>query len=225
MSGTPIDSVDPRYEVTISEADPAVTTTTDDTGTTYVVQVQEGAVQNVTVATAGSPGLDGVSLLSGAGPPSDAFGAPGSWYLDTTNNHLYGPKGETTWPATYVALTAQTNETYQFGRSGTLKALAGQSRLMLPFSGTVQGVRATVGTAPTGTPIIVDVNKNGTTIFTTQANRPTIAIAANDSGAEKTPDVTSFVAGDYFTCDVDQVGTGTAGADLLVIVRLSYNPV
>jgi hypothetical protein len=43
---------------------------------------------------------------------------------------------------------------------------------------TVTGVRASVGTAPTGATLIVDVNLAGTTIFTTQASRPAIAISA-----------------------------------------------
>jgi hypothetical protein len=78
-------------------------------------------------------------------------------------------------------------------------------------------VRASVGTAPTTQSVIVDVNKNGTTIFTTQGNRPTIAAGAN-TDASSTPDVTAFAAGDYMTVDVDQIGTGTVGADLTVQV-------
>jgi hypothetical protein len=42
---------------------------------------------------------------------------------------------------------------------------------------TVTGVRASVDTAPTGATLIVDVNLAGTTIFTTQASRPAIAIS------------------------------------------------
>jgi hypothetical protein len=74
---------------------------------------------------------------------------------------------------------------------------------------------ASVGTAPTGASLIVDVNKNGTTIFTTQANRPTIAISTNfdESGA---PDVTTWADGDYITFDVDQIGSTVAGSDLVV---------
>jgi len=63
---------------------------------------------------------------------------------------------------------------------------------------------------------IIDVNKNGTTIFTTQANRPTLAYnEANGWAISGTPDVTTFVAGDVITIDIDQIATGAA--DLSVV--------
>jgi hypothetical protein len=78
----------------------------------------------------------------------------------------------------------------------------------------VESVRASVNTAPTGASLIVDVNKNGTTIYTTQANRPTAAIASTTLTPAGAPDVTTFVDGDVLSIDVDQIGSGTAGADL-----------
>jgi len=45
----------------------------------------------------GADGADGVSgtlILDGDGPPADGTGAPGDYYLDTTNHVLYGPKAE-----------------------------------------------------------------------------------------------------------------------------------
>jgi hypothetical protein len=85
---------------------------------------------------------------------------------------------------------------------------------------TITGVRASVGTAPAGAAIIIDVNKNGTTIFTTQANRPTIAAAANTSGNVTNVDVTTIAAGEYLTIDIDQIGSTTAGADLTVQIEV-----
>jgi len=81
----------------------------------------------------------------------------------------------------------------------------------------ITGVFIFCETAPTGADIIVDVNKNGTTIFTTQTNRPTIAASAT-SGTSGTPDVTSVADGDYLTFDIDQVGSTIPGADLLIVV-------
>ena len=76
-----------------------------------------------------------------------------------------------------------------------------------------------MGTAPTGQAILVDVNKNGVTLFTTQANRPTIAAAAFQDVSEAVPDVTAIAAGDYLTVDIDQVGSAVLGADLTVNIR------
>jgi hypothetical protein len=91
-------------------------------------------------------------------------------------------------------------------------------RYRIPFAAVIESVAATVGTAPTGASLIVDVNKNGTTIFTTQANRPTVAISGNAS-SDAVPDVTAVAAGDYITVDVDQIGSTVAGSDLCVILR------
>lgn len=67
-----------------------------------------------------------------------------------------------------------------------------------------------LGTAPTGASFITDVNKNGTTIFTTQTNRPTV-LAAGSTDAADAIEVSSLANGDYLTADVDQIGSGTPG--------------
>ena len=76
-----------------------------------------------------------------------------------------------------------------------------------------------VGTAPTGAEIIIDVNKNGTTLFTTQSARTTVVAGDYDSGAEDVPDVVAVAAGQYLTVDIDQVGSSVAGSDLTVLIR------
>lgn len=66
---------------------------------------------------------------------------------------------------------------------------------------------------------IVDMNLNGVTIFTTQANRPTLVWNdANGWAVSGSPDFTDFVEGDVLTFDIDQIGTGAAD---LVIVPLN----
>lgn len=103
---------------------------------------------------------------------------------------------------------------------GTLVVKTGKSRVRMPFAGIVLGVAATVDTVATGANVVIDVNKNGTTIFTTQANRPSIA-AGLTSGNEAAPDaaVAAFAAGDYFTFDVDQIGSSNPGAELTITFR------
>jgi hypothetical protein len=85
---------------------------------------------------------------------------------------------------------------------------------------TIASVRASVGTAPTGASIIVDVNKNGTTIFGTQSARPTIA-ASGFTNKTTGHTVTTIADGDYFTVDVDQVGSSVAGANLTVQIEVT----
>ena len=110
-------------------------------------------------------------------------------------------------------------EAYTFSVTGTVAVATGKSRIYLEGDYVVERVRAAVDTAPAGAALVVDVNKNGTTIYTTQANRPSIAAGTN-SATGNNPAVTTFAAGDYLTVDVDQVGSATAGADLTVTVRV-----
>ncbi|SIN72923.1 hypothetical protein [Agromyces cerinus] len=109
-----------------------------------------------------------------------------------------------------------------FSQGGTLATGAGQFRLYnrSGVTRTIQTVTAAVGTQPTGAAILVDVNISGTTIFTTQSNRPTIAVSTNEDQSG-TPDVTAWTSGSYLTIDIDQIGSTVAGANLVVTVVYS----
>jgi hypothetical protein len=98
---------------------------------------------------------------------------------------------------------------------GALSTGARNARFYVEGSRTISNVVVSVGTAPTGASVILDVNKNGTTIFSTQANRPTIDASGFYDGSS-TPDVTSLSAGDYLTVDVDQVGSSVPGSDAVI---------
>ncbi len=94
-----------------------------------------------------------------------------------------------------------------------------QASALVPSAMTISHVKVYSTTAPVGATLFVDVNVNGTTIFTTQANRPgvlTTAFAANSGIPDGT---TVLAAGDRITIDVDAIGSTTAGgAPLLVTV-------
>lgn len=110
-----------------------------------------------------------------------------------------------------------------YSLTGTVATGTGKHRLYndtgVPLI--IRAVRASVGTAPTGTALIVDVNKGGSSIFTTQSNRPTIPAGANTSGKVTAINTTALADGEYLTVDVDQVGSTVAGADLTVQI-LAY---
>lgn len=110
-------------------------------------------------------------------------------------------------------------EVHTFSVTGPLVVQTGKSRVYLEGNYTVETVRASVNTQPTGAAIRVDVNKNGTTIYTTNGNRPNIAVSTNTATANS-PDITTFTSGDYITVDVDIVGSTIAGSDLTVTIRL-----
>ena len=86
----------------------------------------------------------------------------------------------------------------------------------MPYAFTVQEVRASVTTAPVGSTIIVDINEGGTTILSTKLS---IDASEKTSTTAATPPVISdsALADDAeITIDIDQVGSGTAGAGLKV---------
>lgn len=82
--------------------------------------------------------------------------------------------------------------------------------LVMPFTGTLTSVGATVDTAGTTGTTQLDINKNTTTILSTKI---TIDSTEKTSRTAATPSVISvptFVTGDIFTFDVDTVQTTPA---------------
>lgn len=108
---------------------------------------------------------------------------------------------------------------FTFTHEGDVTVGAGTIRLynVLGRTMTITKVFAAVDTAPTGATLIVDIHKNGTTIFTTQSNRPTIGTSDN-SGVTTTIEVPAWADGEYLTMDRDQIGSTVAGANLSVFV-------
>lgn len=82
---------------------------------------------------------------------------------------------------------------------------------------TITRVFCGVDIAPTDASIIVDIHKDGTTIFTNQAHRPEIT-SGNYTGNTTSIDVSSFGDSSYLQMIVDQVGSSVSGSDLVVHV-------
>jgi len=146
-----------------------------------------------------------VSLLSG----SDANGLAKFLAVDSSGRLLV---------ALATGIGALTKE-MQWRVDGNLGTGARLLRLynLTGVTLTFQKVHLALNTAPATQAVICDVHKNGTTIFTTQANRPQVAAGAN-TGLSVTFNVSSLADGEYLTLEIDQVGTGTAGADLVATV-------
>lgn len=108
---------------------------------------------------------------------------------------------------------------YTFAILGDLTVASGVFRIynLTGAALTISKVHIAVNTAPTGATILADVNENGTTIFTTQGNRPSIAISAF-TGETTTIDADSWDDENYVQVDVDQIGSTIAGADLTVTI-------
>ncbi len=125
-----------------------------------------------------------------------------------------------------LALQAATKQ-YVDARAGALHfhlqglAAAGpkQVQVLLEKSLTAKKVWLYSDDAPVGSDLVIDINKNGTTIWTTQANRAKV-VAGQNAGSQTTFDVTAFAAGDRLSIDIDQVGsTIPGGNDLMVTLE------
>lgn len=142
--------------------------------------------------------------------------------LAITNDHFPGAllRVVDATTAQWVDSSAVSAWEQVFSSSGTLAVTTGQSEVYNDTGGwlTITKIRASVGTAPAGADLVLDVKKNGTSIYTTTANRPTIAAGTNTVVAVA-PDDQAFADGDYLTVDVVQVGSTTAGSDLTVQIR------
>jgi hypothetical protein len=159
------------------------------------------------------PGAGGLTLRNLA----SAAATPGSGevVLYALSNELYMKDS-----AGVVHILTDFVDTFPLTRPGALTVAAGTARLYLPSAYTLLDYRVSVGTAPTGASLIVDINKNGTTLFTTQSARPTIT-ASSFLASTTAPAITTFAAGDYITVDVDQIGSTVAGSDLVVVLRMT----
>lgn len=115
------------------------------------------------------------------------------------------------------------DQVFHYHIKGDLNTSTGKQAIRMPFAGKISYVTAALITAPVGASAIVDLHKNGTTMYTTQGNRPTIAAGPTYVTATL-PDVLTWAAGDVLQLEVDQKGSSTDGADLSVVVGYYGSP-
>ncbi len=125
-------------------------------------------------------------------------------YNGSTDRVLYGDA----FPMTFAlgigeSVTTGTNKT---------------NELVAMHSGTIGKVWIRAKTAPSGSALICDVNKNGTSIWaSTQANRIQLASTVQDN-TQTSFDTATVTEGDVFSIDIDQIGSGVAGSGVTVQV-------
>ena len=106
--------------------------------------------------------------------------------------------------------------------TGELYVVTAKPRYYATFDGTITAIAVSVGTAPVGADIIVNLYINGTTIFDSPSGRPTISDGSY-SDLSSTADTATLNTGDYLTVSIDQVGSSFAGSDLTVQIELTQD--
>lgn len=165
----------------------------------------------------GPPNPAGPQWFFGVVNPTDAISASlYDIYLNEDTGVVY-KRTVTGWVAQAGNLKGPPSVPFVFTAAGVLVPITGRGTLLMPFSGTITGVVARVAVAGS-TSTILDLKKNGTTVYTTTGNRPTIAsgIYAIDAVL---PDVLTFNRLDYFAVDIVQAGTSAADLSLTILVH------
>lgn len=83
----------------------------------------------------------------------------------------------------------------------------------IPYDFQPELVRIHADTAPVGSSLIIDINDDGSTIFSTNAE---IDAGSTEQDGNEFFTQSEISAGSDVSLDIDQVGSGTAGADLTV---------
>lgn len=162
---------------------------------------------NIGTVTTRAAGLGATATVTGEAPTQ---------YLN-----LGLPRGDTGDPGPPgPALIIPAGGTYSI--DGSAQLMSGNKRLYndTGVTLTISKVRIAAGTAPVGSDLIIDIHKGGTTIFSTQANRPRLN-AGQSASLSGAPNTTSWADGEYLTLDVDQVGSTTPGSDIVITVVCS----
>jgi len=89
-------------------------------------------------------------------------------------------------------------------------------RFKADFPGTLVAVRAGVNTAPTGSTLIVDINKNGVSMLGTKLSIDANETSSTTAASAATITTTSIADDDEIGIDIDQIGSTVAGAGLKV---------
>lgn len=181
-------------------------------------------VYNVTQAYMQAPGgatpVDLIDLYDTNAALVSGFTSAGALFFKTGAAAGYIMRSDANGVSSWVSpATLATRTLYRWAANGPYVVdTTVDGAWVAPTAFTVRAVWLYRTTPGSSSSTILDLNLNGTTMYTTQANRPTIAFNDGDNKVQATlPDVTSVSAGDVLTIDIDQIEGGSPGNIILVI--------
>ena len=99
-----------------------------------------------------------------------------------------------------------------------LVAGTGKLTFRLGYAFTLTGIRASVGTAPTGSTIIVDVNEGGTSILSTKLSIDATEKTSKTAASAAVISDASLADDAEISVDIDQIGSTVAGKGLKIVL-------
>lgn len=118
-----------------------------------------------------------------------------------------------------LASDAIRSSSYSFTIQGDAAVITKLIQRLVDRSITFEKVIIYADTAPTVTPLIIDININGTSIYAAHPLfRPTIAVGTNGPHEFTLFDTATAAAGDRISIDIDQIGTVPGGNDLMITI-------
>ncbi len=194
----------------------------------------------VNVGSAGAPVVNGGALgTPSSGTLTNCTGLPVAGITASTSTALgvgsleIGNASDTTLARSSAGnLSVEGNLIYRAGGSfagmpfeysaavsdETTALAAGTNKLTfrMPCAMTVTSVRASVGTAPTGSTLIVDINENGTSILSTKLSIDATEKTSTTAAVPAVISDSALADDSEITIDIDQIGSTIAGAGLKV---------
>lgn len=120
------------------------------------------------------------------------------------------------WVNLLAGLVYDSRASFAFTIPGQSSVGTKQAGILVPYNTNLSQVLVRVDNAPVGASLIIDIKRNGTSIFSDPSLRPTLA-SGSVSSAVNLPTPVSVLLGDAISMDINQVGSNYPGGDSLYI--------
>ena len=195
-----------------------------DESNSSVVKLIAAGPQGIQGAASTVAGPSGTLVRSGSDAPANTLGNNGDWFIETTNNRLYGPKANNEWPGEFVSLVGPSGTLVRSGSDEPADSLGNNGDWYIDSTSHVLYGPKASNTWPTpGTNLVGPQGQQGiqgegsatVTIGTTSLGSTSTDVSVTNSG-------TSTEAVLNFT--IPRGGTGTDGTDGKTILNGSGTP-
>ena len=191
-----------------------------------IINVEDNAdVTDATNVNSAGAAMETDWLAKGSILAASAASTPVSLAVGTDTHVLTADSGEATgvkWAAAGGGGTAVDSYRWTVNGKPTVTTKI-DGAWIAPRAGTITRITLYRRTAGSSGSTVIDVHKNGTTVYTTQSNRPTVLQSGGADLIDATTDmdVTAIAQDDRIEVDVDTVEAGNP-QDISIILEIEY---